>query len=81
MPVLRSCSKALLPLHRAAVLVRVPQHLEVPSLRSKEAGPAVPRAAVLVRPPQHLEVPSRRSKVAGVLPFAAVLVRVPQHLE
>eukprot|EP00302_Diacronema_sp_CCMP2436_P033156 CAMPEP_0180006502 /NCGR_PEP_ID=MMETSP0984-20121128/13331_1 /TAXON_ID=483367 /ORGANISM="non described non described, Strain CCMP 2436" /LENGTH=46 /DNA_ID= /DNA_START= /DNA_END= /DNA_ORIENTATION= len=38
---------------RTAVLVRVPQHLEVPSLNSEVTRVAVPRAAVLVRVPQH----------------------------
>jgi hypothetical protein len=52
-------------MQRAAVLVRVPQHLEVPSLSSRVAGVAAPLAAVLVRVPQHLEVPSLSSTVGG----------------
>jgi hypothetical protein len=59
------------------VLVRVPQHLEVPLLSSKPADVAVPRAAVLVRVPQHLQVPSTRSQLTRLaVPLAAVLVQV-----
>jgi hypothetical protein len=52
MPVLLSHKKAVVQTQRAAVLVRVPQHLEVPSLGNMVAGVAVPLAAVLVRVPQ-----------------------------
>eukprot|EP00302_Diacronema_sp_CCMP2436_P040149 CAMPEP_0180026290 /NCGR_PEP_ID=MMETSP0984-20121128/25108_1 /TAXON_ID=483367 /ORGANISM="non described non described, Strain CCMP 2436" /LENGTH=86 /DNA_ID=CAMNT_0021950975 /DNA_START=222 /DNA_END=479 /DNA_ORIENTATION=+ len=68
--------------HWAAMLERVLQRLEVPSLSNSAAGVTVLRAAVLVCVPQHLEVPSPSSTPAGVaVPHTAVLVRVPQHLE
>eukprot|EP00302_Diacronema_sp_CCMP2436_P003526 CAMPEP_0179846138 /NCGR_PEP_ID=MMETSP0982-20121206/5393_1 /TAXON_ID=483367 /ORGANISM="non described non described, Strain CCMP 2436" /LENGTH=190 /DNA_ID=CAMNT_0021731243 /DNA_START=67 /DNA_END=640 /DNA_ORIENTATION=- len=78
-PAVLSRLKAFDQIHRTAVLVRVPQHLEVDST---VAGEAVPRAAVLVRVPQHLEVPVESSIVAGAsVPWTAMLVRVPQRLE
>eukprot|EP00302_Diacronema_sp_CCMP2436_P002413 CAMPEP_0179847218 /NCGR_PEP_ID=MMETSP0982-20121206/5965_1 /TAXON_ID=483367 /ORGANISM="non described non described, Strain CCMP 2436" /LENGTH=146 /DNA_ID=CAMNT_0021732387 /DNA_START=140 /DNA_END=577 /DNA_ORIENTATION=+ len=65
---------------RAAVLVRAPQHLEMPSLSSTLAGVAVRRAAVLVRVPHHLEVPCLGSSAAGAtVPWAVARAEPAQR--
>ena len=42
---------------RAPVLVRPPQHIQVPSVRRHRADVLVPHAPVLMRPLQHLRWP------------------------
>ncbi|KAJ1622954.1 hypothetical protein T492DRAFT_1126167 [Pavlovales sp. CCMP2436] len=64
------------------MLVRVPQHLEVPSRCSSRAGVAAPRSAVLVRVKQHLEVPSPSSiEASQPVPRAAAVAEPDQCIQ
>eukprot|EP00302_Diacronema_sp_CCMP2436_P007981 CAMPEP_0179887846 /NCGR_PEP_ID=MMETSP0982-20121206/31624_1 /TAXON_ID=483367 /ORGANISM="non described non described, Strain CCMP 2436" /LENGTH=96 /DNA_ID=CAMNT_0021783705 /DNA_START=81 /DNA_END=368 /DNA_ORIENTATION=+ len=65
---------------RAGVLVRVPQHLKVPSKRSTRASVAVLWAAARVKPAQRAQLPIPRSSSARVCCERALPV-VDQLLE
>eukprot|EP00302_Diacronema_sp_CCMP2436_P009614 CAMPEP_0179893268 /NCGR_PEP_ID=MMETSP0982-20121206/34687_1 /TAXON_ID=483367 /ORGANISM="non described non described, Strain CCMP 2436" /LENGTH=102 /DNA_ID=CAMNT_0021789831 /DNA_START=80 /DNA_END=388 /DNA_ORIENTATION=- len=56
--------KAEAQIKRAAVLVRVPQHLEMPSISSSVAGAEIPWAVARAEPRQCAQLPLRSSSTA-----------------